>query len=54
VNGKHRGELNVPADSTEEEIVRLASTNPKVIPHLGSNPLKRSIYVKGRLVNLIA
>ncbi|WP_438483495.1 leucine--tRNA ligase [Oleiharenicola lentus] len=53
VNGKHRGELTVGVDATDAEILALASTNAKILPYLADKPLKRSVYVKNRLINLI-
>jgi leucyl-tRNA synthetase len=53
VNGKHRGDTQVPVSITEEELVKLAYENPKVAPHLQGKPLKRSIFVKGKLINLL-
>jgi len=53
VNGKHRGDLNVPPEISEADLVQMASSHPKVIPHLNGLPLKRTIYVKKRLINLL-
>ncbi len=53
VNGKHRGDVTVPVDVTEPELVKLASAQPKVIPHLTDKPIKKTIYVKGRLINIL-
>ena len=53
VNGKHRGDAQVPVGITEQELVKLAYENPSVAPHLQGKPLKRSIFVKGRLINLL-
>jgi len=53
VNGKHRGELDVPVGVTELELKDLAVQNPKVIPHVAGKEIKRVIYVKGRLINLL-
>lgn len=53
VNGKHRGELIVGSAATETEITELASNNAKILPHLAGKPLKKSIYVKNRLINLL-
>ena len=53
VNGKHRGELIVGTAATETEITELASNNAKILPHLAGKPLKKSIYVKNRLINLL-
>jgi leucyl-tRNA synthetase len=53
VNGKHRGDVQVPVAVTEEELVKLAYEHPKVAPHVQGKPLKRSIYIKGKLINLL-
>jgi leucyl-tRNA synthetase len=53
VNGKHRGDTQVPVASTEADLVRIAQEHPKVAPHLAGKPLKRTIYVKGKLLNLL-
>ncbi|HKB56099.1 MAG TPA: leucine--tRNA ligase [Lacunisphaera sp.] len=53
VNGKHRGDVTVGADIAEAELAQLASANPKVAPHIGAKPIKRTIYVRGRLINLL-
>ena len=53
VNGKHRGDVSVDAGISEAELVQLASANPKVVPHVAGKPIKRTIYVKGRLINLL-
>lgn len=53
VNGKHRGDAQVPAGVTEEELVRLAHEHPKVSSHLAGKVLKRTIYVRGKLLNLL-
>jgi leucyl-tRNA synthetase len=53
VNGKHRGDVSVDADISEADLVQLASANPKVLPHIADKPIKRTIYVKGRLINLL-
>jgi leucyl-tRNA synthetase len=54
VNGKHRGDTQAPATVTEEELIELARRHPKVSPHLEGKTLKRTIYVKGKLLNLLA
>ncbi|HET7536250.1 MAG TPA: leucine--tRNA ligase [Candidatus Didemnitutus sp.] len=53
VNGKHRGDIQVAPSVTEADLVKLAYDHPKVAPHLAGKPLKRSIYVKGKLINLL-
>jgi leucyl-tRNA synthetase len=53
VNGKHRGDVSVDPGISEAALAELAAANPKVVPHLAGKPLKRTIYVKGRLINLL-
>jgi len=53
VNGKHRGDVNVAPEISEAELVQLASIHPKVTPHIAGQQIKRTIYVKKRLINLL-
>ena len=53
VNGKHRGDVSVSPEIGEVELVRMASAHPKVIPHLIGLQIKRTIYIKKRLINLL-
>ena len=53
VSGKLRGEIEVPLDATESSILSLAKADDKVQLFLAGKPIKREIYVKGRLVNLV-
>jgi len=53
VNGKLRGQIEVPADAAEDVIKAAARADDKVAPFLDGKPIKREIYVKGKLVNLV-
>jgi leucyl-tRNA synthetase len=53
VNGKLRGQIEVPADAGEDAIKSAARADDKVTPFLEGRPIKREIYVKGKLVNLV-
>lgn len=53
VNGKHRGEATVDVAASEDQLVELALTHPKVAPHLAGKQIRKSIYVKGKLLNLV-
>ena len=53
VNGKHRGDAQVPVASTEADLIKIAQEHPKVAPHLVGKALKRTIYVKGKLLNML-
>jgi leucyl-tRNA synthetase len=53
IGGKLRGEIEVAADATQESILAAAKADEKVQPFLAGKPIKKEIYVKGRLVNLV-
>jgi leucyl-tRNA synthetase len=53
VNGKVRDRIEVPANITEEAAKELALSSTKVGPHVEGRELKKSVYVPGRLVNLV-
>jgi leucyl-tRNA synthetase len=53
INGKLRDRIVVPADIAEEEAKELALSRAKVRPHVEGRELRKSVYVPGRLVNLV-
>ncbi len=53
VNGKLRDRVTVPADISEEAAKELALESSKVRPHVEGKELRKSVYVPGRLVNLV-
>jgi leucyl-tRNA synthetase len=53
VNGKLRDKLMVSPGIEEEEAKALALSSPKVQAHLEGRTLTQSIYVPGRVVNLV-
>ncbi|HVK75046.1 MAG TPA: leucine--tRNA ligase [Kofleriaceae bacterium] len=53
VQGKLRGTIEVAADAAEADIIAAAKAEPKVVEFLAGKAIKREIYVKGRLVNLV-
>ncbi len=53
VGGKLRGQIEVPVDATEATILATAKADAKVAPFLDGKQIKKEIYVKGRLVNLV-
>ncbi|HEY1064028.1 MAG TPA: leucine--tRNA ligase [Candidatus Saccharimonadales bacterium] len=54
VNGKLRGEIQVPTDADEGTIVDTAKADEKVAPHLDGKDIKKTIVVPGKLVNFVA
>ncbi len=53
VNGKLRAQLQMPADATRETVLADAEADSKVALALNGQPIKKSIYVPGKLVNFV-
>ena len=53
VNGKVRDKLEVPAGIAESEAQALALASPRVQGFLGGKPVNKTVYVPGRLVNVV-
>ncbi len=53
VNGKLRDRIQAPADVAEETAKELALSSVKVRPHVEGKEIRKSIYVPGRLVNIV-
>jgi leucyl-tRNA synthetase len=53
VNGKLRGEIQVPTDVSEAEAIAAAQANEKVQTHTEGKQIVKSIYVPGKIVNLV-
>ncbi len=53
VSGKLRGQIEVAVDATEAAIIAAAKACDTVQPFIAGKTIKREIYVKGRLVNLV-
>ena len=53
VNDKLRDRVTVPADATEEQILTAALGSAKVAKEVAGREIRRTVVVKGRLVNLI-
>jgi leucyl-tRNA synthetase len=53
VNGKRRGSVSVPADAGEQQVREAALADPAVARHVGGKPVRKTIYVPGKLVNLV-
>ncbi len=54
VNGKMRGEMMTAVDANEEEIKKQALSHESVLKHIENQEIKRVIYVKGRLINIVS
>ena len=53
VNGRMRGKVTVEADSPEEVVVGAAMEDPGVSRHLDGKEIRKNIYVKNRILNLV-
>ena len=53
VCGKIKARITIPAELSDDEVIALASEEPKVKEALENGKLVKSIVVKNRLVNLI-
>ncbi len=53
INGKLRAQFLVSTQSTEDEIKNLALADPKVQSFIQGKPIRRAIYVPGKLINLV-
>ncbi len=53
VNGKLRGEINMPTASEQQAVIDAAKADKKVQAYIAGKAIKREIYVPGKLVNLV-
>ena len=53
INGRHRGDQLVPIGLSQDAAVELARKHPKVAPYLDGKPVKRVVYVPGKIINII-
>lgn len=54
VNGKIKCKLNVTADIEQSDVIALAKTDKKVKEAIDGKNIVKEIYVKGKLVNIVA
>ena len=54
INGKIRAKLNVPADIEQADAIAAAKADEKVAAELNGKNVIKEIYVKGKLVNIVA
>jgi leucyl-tRNA synthetase len=53
VNGKMRARITIPADATEAVAVQAAQAEANVQKFMEGKPVRKAIYVKGKLVNIV-
>lgn len=54
VNGKVRAKLNVAADIEASDAIALAKQNEKIAAEIDGKNIVKELYIKGRLVNIVA
>ena len=53
VNGKVRGRLTVPADTTEQELEQLALADATIATHIAGKTVVKVVVARGRLVSIV-
>ncbi len=53
INGKKRGLINTTPDLTEENLFDMINNNEKLNKYLSNQKIKRKIYIKNKLINII-
>ena len=53
INGKLRTQINIDLNATQEQVQEIVLANPVVQKWMESKPLKKLIYVKGKMVNVV-
>jgi leucyl-tRNA synthetase len=53
INGKKRGLITTDSNSSETEIMKLVYEDQKIAKYLVNNKIKKQIYIKNKLINII-
>ena len=53
VNGKVRAEINIKAEEEEKSVKKKATEEPDILKYIKGGSIKRIIYVKNRLINIV-
>ncbi len=53
INGKKRGLINTKPDKTENEIMNIIKKDEKIMKYIQNKEIKRNIYIKNKLMNII-
>jgi len=54
VNGKYRGDAQLPTDASKEDALAAAKANERVAGFIAGKEIKKEIYVPGKIVNIVA
>ena len=53
INGKKRGLITSKQNTSEENLIEIINKDEKLSKYLNNKELKRKIYIKDKLINLI-
>jgi len=53
INGKLRGEITIKRGAEEDEVLKLAMQNQKISKYLGGKQIKKVIFIKDKIINII-
>ena len=53
INGKKRGLIKTDSSLSETEIMKLVYEDQKIAKYLVNNNIKKQIYIKNKLINII-
>mgnify|MGYP006278177803 CR=1 FL=1 len=53
VDGKVRASIHIPTDASEEEVTRLAYSDPAVQRHMAGKEVKKVIFIPGKIINIL-
>ncbi len=53
INGKKRGLIQTKLDSNEDDIFNIISNDEKIFKYIDKKTIKRKIFIKDKLINII-
>lgn len=53
INGKLRGTIDVSPEISEEEVLQIALSLDKIKSIIGDKPIRKKVFVKGKIINLV-
>ena len=54
MNGKRRGEIEIPADAANDIVEKAALSEEAVRRHIDGKTVRKVVIVPGRIVNIVA
>jgi leucyl-tRNA synthetase len=53
INGKVRANISIALDATEEQVKEIVLANATIQKWVEDKPLKKLIFVKGKMINIV-